>query len=329
MKGERTHGRVCADAGCISGEPTAGRPGIGLSGRGAGRERRVWGETDFEGFSLLSARYLDHRFALHSHDTYVIGTNLRGTATCFDDPAKSVSPGSLLLLHPGEPHGGRRLSNEPWVYLAAYPSRAFLRDLLEELTGRSNVEPEFPRLIYRDRAAVHRFVRSHDVLLLGNDPLYAESAMVDFLTCLLRSYCVPGRSPPLTGASVVIDRSIEYIRDNLEEPLSLEALAHASGYSKSYFLRQFKKRTGQTPHAFVMQQRVERAKELLARGLPIASSAFDAGFADQAHLTRRFKRLVGVTPGEFVRGQRPPRAPAASRCARRRRRPEAGAHRPP
>jgi AraC-like DNA-binding protein len=53
-----------------------------------------------------------------------------------------------------------------------------------------------------------------------------------------------------------------------------------------------------------MGVRVERARLLLARGVPIAQAALDTGFADQSHLTRQFKRFVGVTPGEYARGVR-------------------------
>jgi AraC-like DNA-binding protein len=55
-----------------------------------------------------------------------------------------------------------------------------------------------------------------------------------------------------------------------------------------------------TPHAYVTQVRVRRAKSLLREGLPIAMVAAEAGFYDQAHLTRQFKCIVGVTPGRYV-----------------------------
>jgi AraC family transcriptional regulator len=59
----------------------------------------------------------------------------------------------------------------------------------------------------------------------------------------------------------------------------------------------FKQSTGLTPHQYVIQCRVERAKQLLLQGeLTIADIAYRVGFANQSHLNRHFKRLFGVTP---------------------------------
>lgn len=66
----------------------------------------------------------------------------------------------------------------------------------------------------------------------------------------------------------------------------------------------FRARFGFTPHAYLTQVRVARARELLAAGAPIARVAFAVGFADQSHLTNRFKQWVGVTPAEFRRAAR-------------------------
>ena len=99
-----------------------------------------------------------------------------------------------------------------------------------------------------------------------------------------------------------LHRARDYMHAHLERDLPLEEIAAAAALSPHHFLRRFRAVFGQTPHAYLMQARVERAKELLRRGDGIAEAAYGAGFADQAHLTRRFKGFVGVTPREFVRG---------------------------
>jgi AraC-like DNA-binding protein len=55
-----------------------------------------------------------------------------------------------------------------------------------------------------------------------------------------------------------------------------------------------------TPHAYLRQVRVERAKEMLAAGLSISEVALAVGFFDQSHLTRYFKRILGLTPGTYA-----------------------------
>ncbi len=70
--------------------------------------------------------------------------------------------------------------------------------------------------------------------------------------------------------------------------------------SPYYFLRLFKQSMGITPHQYILQRRIEKAKFLLQHGESIAEIAIKVGFCDQSHLTQYFKRIVGVTPKKFL-----------------------------
>lgn len=60
---------------------------------------------------------------------------------------------------------------------------------------------------------------------------------------------------------------------------------------------------GVTPHQYILQRRIEKAKYLLQQGkLSIAEVAATVGFCDQSHFTRYFKRIVGVTPKQLLQG---------------------------
>jgi AraC family transcriptional regulator len=96
-------------------------------------------------------------------------------------------------------------------------------------------------------------------------------------------------------------RVIEYINDNLSLDLKLHELAAIAGMGQSHFGRLFKQSTGVTPHQYVIQCRVERARQLLVQGgLTIGQVASAVGFTDQSHLTYHFKRLLGVTPRQYL-----------------------------
>lgn len=93
----------------------------------------------------------------------------------------------------------------------------------------------------------------------------------------------------------------EYIHAHLDQNIALADLAAVAHLSEFHFARLFKQTTGLPPHQFVIHQRVERAKRLIAAGrLSLAQIAIDVGFSDQSQLTRHFKRLVGVTPKRFA-----------------------------
>ncbi|NET31843.1 MAG: helix-turn-helix domain-containing protein [Cyanothece sp. SIO1E1] len=95
----------------------------------------------------------------------------------------------------------------------------------------------------------------------------------------------------------MLRKAIEYINMNLNQDLTLPVIAEQVGMSQYYFCRLFKESMSITPHQYVIQQRVERAKQLLKqRELSIADIAFQCGFSHQSHLTRHFRQNTGMTP---------------------------------
>lgn len=95
---------------------------------------------------------------------------------------------------------------------------------------------------------------------------------------------------------------IEFITDNPEENLAISKLADLAALSQRHFQRSFKQLTSKTPHQFVLEQRLERAKLLLeTTRLPLVEVALRCGFASQSHLTSQFRLSTGKTPGQFRR----------------------------
>jgi AraC family transcriptional regulator len=100
---------------------------------------------------------------------------------------------------------------------------------------------------------------------------------------------------------------LELIEANLDSPLRVHDLARAANLSPFHFAREFRKRLGTSPHAYVTAHRVERAGRLLLESsMPIREIAVRVGFSTQAHFSGVFKQRTGATPGEFRRhrGQR-------------------------
>lgn len=94
----------------------------------------------------------------------------------------------------------------------------------------------------------------------------------------------------------------DYINDYLQRALSLDELAAIAKLSPYHFCRAFKQSTGISPYKYVIQQRVERAKQLLLQGkMSLPEIAITCGFSHQSHLNRHFKRLTGVTPKTLLK----------------------------
>ncbi|WP_205758596.1 helix-turn-helix domain-containing protein [Qingshengfaniella alkalisoli] len=92
-----------------------------------------------------------------------------------------------------------------------------------------------------------------------------------------------------------------HLRANLHRRVSVRELSDMAGLSPSWFAHAFKVSTGQPPNKWLQSMRVERAEELLARGLGPAAVANECGFSDQSHLTRSFRAAKGITPASWQR----------------------------
>lgn len=95
-------------------------------------------------------------------------------------------------------------------------------------------------------------------------------------------------------------QALVYIQEHLTEEISLEAIANDLDMSRYHFSRLFKQSMGVSPYHYVLQQRVERAKQLLKqKELSITDIALECGFANQTHLNKHFRQLTGMSPTTY------------------------------
>lgn len=97
-------------------------------------------------------------------------------------------------------------------------------------------------------------------------------------------------------------RVLDHIRSKLGQPLAVSALSRLAQMSQSHFSKLFKLCTGLAPHQFILQERINRSKELLRQAnAKIVDVALAVGFENQAHFTTVFGSSVGMTPRQFQR----------------------------
>jgi AraC family transcriptional regulator len=98
-------------------------------------------------------------------------------------------------------------------------------------------------------------------------------------------------------------RVLEYVAAHLDGPLTLQRLGGVADMEVFRFIRAFKQATGLSPHRYVLEARIARAKELLRnRALSVTDVALQTGFATPSHFSVTFRRIASVTPREFRNG---------------------------
>lgn len=209
-----------------------------------------------------------------------------------------------LSLQPGEKSPAElrwtALSSEPLYLLNLNLSYDMLVRTSQELTGK---EPELigrsgfqDPLLTQIGFALWRELEQD----APGGKLYAQTAAQMLAVHLLHHYA------PLPAALQETSQGlshhqlkiiIDFILAHLGENLSLDVLAQQIGFSPYHFARLFREGTGESPHQFVLRQRIELAKQLLRKAdMSLATIALECGFANQSHLTRVFKRYLKLTP---------------------------------
>jgi len=145
-------------------------------------------------------------------------------------------------------------------------------------------------------------------LLAGLELEGADSHLyVDTLTCelaihLLRNYTTmaAGEWPRTRLSPHKLRCAVDYVEENLASPLTLAVLADAVALSPGHFAHAFREATGVSPHRYVVERRVERAKDLLRHSaLPITEIADQVGCPSNSHFSVLFHRVTGITPRQF------------------------------
>ncbi|WAJ36418.1 AraC family transcriptional regulator [Pseudomonas sp. GOM7] len=258
--------------------------------------------ADAQGVELLSARFIEHRFAPHVHDGHVIAVLEAGAERYrYRGIEHLAGAGCIALLNPDEVHTGSKGAEQGWQYRVFYPQPGTFDTLLEELELRPST-PMFQDSVHHDPLLATRLSVLHRLLETPrSDALQRQTLWREVMLELLQRYArlpVPraaGREPR------VVAMAKELLASRLYEPPSLEMLAESVNLSPFHFARVFRRATGLPPHAWLKQRRLEQARALLRQGSAPLSVAMQLGFADQSHLSRQFKQAYGIAPGEYRR----------------------------
>jgi AraC family transcriptional regulator len=135
--------------------------------------------------------------------------------------------------------------------------------------------------------------------------LYVDHLVLAARAYIARTYGGVKIAPSLVRGGLApwqLNRALEMLKANLDGQIGLSEVARECKLSVSHFVRAFKQAVGQPPYRWLLQQRIDTAKELLLHsGLPMVEIALKCGFADQACFIRAFRKLLDTTPGEWRR----------------------------
>lgn len=274
----------------------------------------MWADPDIDGLLMMHADFTTHEFAPHVHDELVIAVTERGGSEFRSRGIyEHAEPGTVLAFNPGEPHSGRMGWSERWRYRAFYFGDAVLTQFADDLDIASEALPRFLTNKVKDRRLCRSFLALHGTAEHNGSLLQKQTELLSALASLFVGHGRPAPPlPSLGNETSAVAKVRAYLSDNYAQSVALKDLATLTEMSTFHLIRSFNKEIGLSPHAYLTQARVHRARELLQQGVAPADAATDVGFYDQSALSRHFKRIYGVTPGQYVDATSVPPASAGS-----------------
>lgn len=135
----------------------------------------------------------------------------------------------------------------------------------------------------------------------GANPAPQTTAFIELLIVKLIEAQVGAPNPAAAVENIeAIKRAVQFIDEHLSEPMEVDEIARIAKLSPFYFSRTFKATYQVSVHRFVLERRLEKARQLLAEtDLAISAIALETGFSSQSHLTTTFRQRFGLPPAQY------------------------------
>lgn len=245
-------------------------------------------------------------FEPHSHTAFTATAILAGRmAITIDANEFELSTGETALTNMGQSHAARARDVE---FVSIGISPVVVNELVTEMgLTRATAEIIFRAAVVNDEtitATARTMANEIAIERVGHGPMI-EAMVRQLVIHLLRSHLTVRKSAQIELSRVGpvdrrLRRAIEFMHDNYGRELALEEIAAAAYLSEYHFARLFKQITGLTPHAYLANVRLERARKLLAEtALPVSEIASMVGYQSQSHFTKIFKSVTGVPPRAY------------------------------
>ena len=262
--------------------------------------------ASWSGVRLKHTRVKEGKTPEHYLDDHEIAITLDGSFTAWLLDANGTkrvgrgTPGSTSIIPAGQLCATQADEEIEYVAITLSP----------ELFGRAAEDAGLKGRIEVAEACDARdpFIHRVGLALMregeSNQPagrLYAESLANLLVVHLLRNYST-GKVVDISGglSGHRLRRAMAFIQDNLERNVGLEEIANEVDLSPFHFARAFKHSVGQTPHQYLTNARIERAKTLLSGSdLSIVDIGLATGFRSQSHFTTSFRRISSMTPASY------------------------------
>lgn len=250
----------------------------------------------FCGIQECSANYA-YGPAIRSH--YLIHYCLNGKGYYHvHDKIYSVEAGQAFLIYPDDTTFYRADEKDPWTYLWI----GFDGDKAEyycRQCGFSSIEHVIAcRLDKEIKACVESMIAHHQMSY--SNELFIQGQLYLFFSYLSQNQPYFHKKDTIKSNNIYIVKAIQFIQNNYQNKISVQDLADYLSLNRSYLSALFKKHLKTTPQSFLLQYRMNKARDLLVdTDLPINQIAYSCGYANQLAFSKAFHHTYDSSPSQY------------------------------
>lgn len=212
-------------------------------------------------------------------DHYLIHYVIKGTGVFTNATgAQQVKAGQIFLIRPGELYSYIADKDDPWSYVWV----GFNGVLAERLKTLPDTVMDYREDTFFDLRKVSNMASMREEFV---------TSKIYEIICVL--FGKQEQRPNYVG------QAKNYIRINYMNPITAENVAAVVGVSLRYLTRLFKDSTGSGVQDYLINTRINHAKQLLTKGYTVGEAAFRSGFNDVFHFSKAFKKAIGISPSEY------------------------------
>lgn len=260
-----------------------------------------WRDADLpfiEARSIADGRKVS--YARHSHTIFSIGAITSGRCEYLHEKTRlEIGAETVVLMNPGNVHACNPVDDQPWSYVMLYVDPQWLAGI--QHASESIDSPFFEPVAATHTQSAEVFKALVDFYTTLVDPSVAvmakHEAAIGFFTLMQQT--LARSTAPMKMTSPKVERVAQFIDAHYLSNIRLQDMCDAANLSEAYLIRAFELRYHMTPHAYLLNRRIQHAQRQLLNGASIADIAQQAGFSDQAHFQRVFKKHIAATPGQY------------------------------
>ena len=249
---------------------------------------------------LLQAEIDDFSYSKHAHEEYSFGVTLAGRQDFFSSGAFHRSlPGNIIVFNPGEVHDGQAGTGDSLHYRMVYIHPDQLEPMLTTAGVKDSRDFQIADNLVKDPQLRQHILNMADLIEQSDNKLQQECELYQLAARVAQCYGQHSSDRVIRRADRLLLQARDYIHANLMSDMSLDEISQQASLSKYHFLRMFREYYGITPHQYILNCRINKAREALEQGSSLEDIVFDCGFSDLSHLNRRFKPVYGMTPRQY------------------------------